>query len=89
VDHHFLPLYKAGHAVVLCTDDSGVFSTSLSREYAIAAGTFHLSQQQLLQLVMRSIDYTFLPDHSKDMLRQKVATFAVAAGLSLDSPHLR
>ncbi|QHO06008.1 Adenosine deaminase-like protein [Arachis hypogaea] len=38
--HHFVGLYKTKHPVVLCTDDSGVFSTSLSKEYKIAADAF-------------------------------------------------
>lgn len=33
-------LYNKKHPLVLCTDDSGVFSTSLSKEYAIAAAAF-------------------------------------------------
>ncbi|CAJ1962448.1 unnamed protein product [Sphenostylis stenocarpa] len=33
-------LYKAKHPIVLCTDDSGVFSTSLSKEYKFAADSF-------------------------------------------------
>jgi len=39
-------LYNAKHPLVLCTDDSGVFSTSLSNEYKIASssfGRFHFS----------------------------------------------
>jgi hypothetical protein len=37
-------LLLAGHPVVLCTDDSGVFNTTLSKEYSIAAHAFHLDQ---------------------------------------------
>lgn len=33
-------LYKAQHPLVLCTDDVGVFSTSLSGEYKLAASAF-------------------------------------------------
>ncbi|KAK1281435.1 hypothetical protein QJS04_geneDACA018192 [Acorus gramineus] len=39
-DHHFIDLYNAKHPLVLCTDDPGMFSISLSREYYIAAKTF-------------------------------------------------
>lgn len=43
-------LYKAKHQVALCTDDSGLFSTTLSNEFYLAASTFgasihHLSLQ--------------------------------------------
>ena len=36
-------LYKAKHPLALCTDDVGVFSTSLSGEYKIAASAFGTS----------------------------------------------
>ncbi|KAG4956234.1 hypothetical protein JHK85_042614 [Glycine max] len=38
--HHFAHLYNAKHPLALCTDDSGVFSTCLSKEYKIAADSF-------------------------------------------------
>ena len=54
--------------MVLCTDDQGVFQTTLSKEYAIAAHAFHLSEDDLWTLVLRSINYTFLSDTAKKEL---------------------
>ena len=53
-------VFSAGHPVVLCTDDQGVFQTSLSKEYAIAAHTFRLSKDDLWTLAMQSVQSTFL-----------------------------
>lgn len=64
-------LISAGHPVVLCTDDSGVFSTSLSREYAIAAASFGLDQVALLTLAEAAIEYCFIPADEKEALRSK------------------
>ena len=60
---------SAGHPVVLCTDDHGVFHTSLSKEYAIAAKAFNLSEDDLWTLTLRSTDYTFLSASSKAELK--------------------
>ena len=63
----------AGHPVILCTDDRGVFHTSLSKEYAIAAHAFGLSQSDLWQLSEQAIEHAFLSEHDKHELRQRWA----------------
>ncbi|GAB4812986.1 hypothetical protein N2152v2_000032 [Parachlorella kessleri] len=68
-DHHFAAFHGSGHPVVLCTDDSGVFATSLSREYAIAAAAFGISGEELAALALRGVDYTFLEEGEKAALR--------------------
>ena len=62
---------SAGHPVILCTDDSGVFNTSLSKEYAIAMQAFGLSQEELWQLSKQAIEHTFLSEGDKAQLRQR------------------
>ena len=63
----------AGHPVILCTDDSGVFGTSLSREYAIAAEAFGLSNGELYDLAESAIAHTFLSAAEQEQLRQELA----------------
>nr|XP_043625097.1 N6-mAMP deaminase isoform X2 [Erigeron canadensis] len=57
--HHFGNLYKANHPIVLCTDDSGVFSTNLSNEYALASSTFGLGKAEMFQLARKAVDYIY------------------------------
>ncbi|XP_068463019.1 N6-mAMP deaminase isoform X1 [Phaseolus vulgaris] len=74
--HHFVDLYNARHPLVLCTDDSGVFSTSLSNEYNIAASTFGLGQNEMFELSKNSIEFIFGDNVVKEILRK---TFDSAA----------
>ncbi|GJP49174.1 hypothetical protein CLOM_g8418 [Closterium sp. NIES-68] len=67
-NHHFDYLYRASHPVAICTDDSGVFSTTLSREYALAAAAFNLSDDHLMELAHNSIDFAFLPCEARKLL---------------------
>ena len=67
-----------GHPVVLCTDDSGVFSTSLSKEYAIAANSFKLDQVTLLTLAEAAIEYCFLHADEKESLRSRFEGYRMA-----------
>ena len=70
-----------GHPVVLCTDDSGVFCTTLSREYALAAAAFDLLEEELRTLALRAADYTFLPEEERGVLRERMqAVLPLASG---------
>ncbi|KAL4425320.1 hypothetical protein ABPG75_009336 [Micractinium tetrahymenae] len=82
-DHHFSSFFP-DHPVVLCTDDSGVFATSLSREYAIAAAAFNLSEEQLRKLALAAAGYTFLEPGEQAALRERMeeALFVESIGNS-------
>ncbi|KAK4258980.1 hypothetical protein QN277_005365 [Acacia crassicarpa] len=67
--HHFVDLYNAKHPVVLCTDDTGVFSTSLSDEYRIAASTFGLGKKEMFELSKNSVEFVFADNGVKEELR--------------------
>ncbi|KAG1670376.1 hypothetical protein FOA52_000136 [Chlamydomonas sp. UWO 241] len=58
-NHHFGELRAAGASVALCTDDSGVFGTSLSEEFATCARSFRLGRADLAALCVSAVDYTF------------------------------
>ena len=68
-NHHLAIWLKRGHPVIICTDDKGVFSTTLSEEYAIAGQTFSLSQQELWELAQSAVDYVFEGDSLKEELK--------------------
>lgn len=68
--HHFADLYNAKHPLSLCTDDSGLFSTSLSNEYYLVASTFGLSKAELFQLAQDAVEFVFAGDELKRSLRE-------------------
>lgn len=51
------------------TDDKGVFSTTLSKEYALLQKYFHLNQLNLWKINFKSIDHSFSNDFEKEKLR--------------------
>ncbi|KAK0623586.1 hypothetical protein B0T14DRAFT_602133 [Immersiella caudata] len=69
--HHFGEWWKVDDvAVVLCTDDVGVFGSPLSNEYALVAEHFGLGRAEICVLARRGIDTIFGGDGEKERLRQ-------------------
>ncbi|KAG2330662.1 hypothetical protein Bca52824_001842 [Brassica carinata] len=66
--HHFADLYKAKHPLIICTDDFGVFSTSLSNEYSLAVRSFGLGKRETFALAKSAIEATFAEDEVKQQL---------------------
>ena len=73
-EHHFGTLFKRDWPLCICTDDKGVFNTSLSNEYYQLAKAFKLTKQQLCQLSKGSIDLIF-DDDVKEKLRDDFNKF--------------
>ena len=55
--------------LLLQTDDKGVFSTSLSEEYLIAAQTFSLSTTDLFELSSLAINCIFDEDIKLELMK--------------------
>ncbi|XP_045608180.1 adenosine deaminase-like protein isoform X1 [Procambarus clarkii] len=71
-DHHLTQWRKDGHPVIICTDDKGVFSTSLSEEFCLCAEAFNLTKNDLSELCISAVEATFLSQDEKHQLRQSV-----------------
>lgn len=56
--------------ITLQTDDKGVFSITLSEEYSIMAKTFNLTEEEVWDLTLNSIDYIFENDSVKNTLKE-------------------
>uniref|UniRef100_A0A182S652 Adenosine deaminase domain-containing protein n=1 Tax=Anopheles maculatus TaxID=74869 RepID=A0A182S652_9DIPT len=76
--HHVGKLLQMNQPVCVCTDDFGVFETSLSQELQICANTFSLSNAQMVELQRNAIEYTFANEEEKQELRFKIDQFSKA-----------
>ena len=70
--HHFGELRARGHPVCLCTDDTWVFNTTLSREYAIACETFDMTIDDIRDMSIRAMDFAFCDDETKENVRNRL-----------------
>nr|XP_054755952.1 adenosine deaminase-like protein [Lytechinus pictus] len=67
--HHLQYWRNKNHPCVICTDDKGVFSTSLSEEYLLAANTFNLSHLDIWDMSQKAIECIFGGEDLKRLLR--------------------
>ncbi|KAG0623643.1 hypothetical protein M758_3G190600 [Ceratodon purpureus] len=68
--HHLAGLHKANHPIAICTDDTGIFATSLSRELALAASCLAVKPEEVVALARSAIDFAFAEIPMKQALRQ-------------------
>ncbi|XP_058457255.1 adenosine deaminase-like protein [Malaya genurostris] len=69
-EHHFKKLWEEGFAVCICTDDFGVFDTSLTQELRTCSEIFGLTTQDILRLQENTIRYTYANDEEKHKLTE-------------------
>mmetsp|Transcript_29094 Transcript_29094/g.47017 ORF Transcript_29094/g.47017 Transcript_29094/m.47017 type:complete len:134 (+) Transcript_29094:738-1139(+) len=74
-NHHFRDFWLAKYPLAICTDDKGVFKTSLSREYAIMATVHNLNKGDLKLLSVNPLEFIFASDSTKELLREDFQTF--------------
>ncbi|XP_004927971.1 adenosine deaminase-like protein [Bombyx mori] len=73
--HHFKELIEAGLSVVLCTDDKGVFATSLSQEYRLCAESFALTRIQVAKLSLDAAQCIFSEANIRELIIGKILKF--------------
>ncbi|XP_060533114.1 adenosine deaminase-like protein [Cylas formicarius] len=71
-EHHIQAWIKDELPFSLCTDDKGVFNTSLSKEFFLAYQHLNLNREQLWKISRNSIDYSFASNREKQELRIKL-----------------
>jgi adenosine deaminase len=69
--HHVGQAHAVGHPLCICTDDPGVFETTLSREYALVAVAFDLSDDDVRELVTGTVRHAFMTDAHDDPFAER------------------
>ena len=57
------------YPMIICTDDYGVFETSLTNEWYQMVKAHNLSKNTVKQLIVDSVDFTFCHENVKQQLR--------------------
>lgn len=64
-DHHVRYLQAANHPYVICTDDKGVFNTTLSEEWMHLSKSLQFTVEDICKLNLDSVKYLFTDDDQK------------------------
>ncbi|OMJ85567.1 hypothetical protein SteCoe_13113 [Stentor coeruleus] len=59
VDHHFGKFYGFDHPIAICTDDTLLFDTDISKEYELVANAYSLGDEDLKKIVKNSAEMAF------------------------------
>ncbi|XP_065362154.1 adenosine deaminase-like protein [Calliphora vicina] len=73
--HHFKYLFQNKIKAVLCTDDSGVFDTTLTEEFKLACKHFELNKTDINILSLNAIEASFASQQEKYILRQHIEKY--------------
>jgi adenosine deaminase/aminodeoxyfutalosine deaminase len=77
IEEHPLPrLVAAGVPVTVNTDDPPMFSTTLNREYAVAAKLLGLDESGVAELARAAVRYSFLDQAGKAAILAEIDTYA-------------
>jgi aminodeoxyfutalosine deaminase len=81
LDEHPLPdMVKAGVLVTINSDDPPMFSTTLNREYEIAADLLGLDEAGIAALAKNAVTASFAPDAVKSQVLAEIGAYAARAG---------
>ncbi len=72
LSHPGLTYYAHEHPISICTDDPLIFQTSSSREYRLFSEAASLDREDLRILSLKSIDYSFLSEEDKALLKVRI-----------------
>lgn len=74
-EHPLPALVAAGILVSINSDDPPMFSTTLDREYEVAAQLLGLDEAGVADLARAAVDASFLDDQAKGVLRAEIADY--------------
>ncbi|KAM7364681.1 adenosine deaminase-like protein [Cochliomyia hominivorax] len=81
--HHFKNTFEKNIKTVLCTDDSGVFDTTLTQELKLACKYFYLNKDDIYKLSINAVAACFATDQEKQKLTECINNYFENTNLQL------